>query len=77
MSFYQLLHDMGVFGPEAPTTLRAFGTCGQFSPAQLIDRHGIVCRPVRDLLVAYLQERQPMLDHTTLRNLAFDLGGLF
>ena len=77
MSFYQLLHEMGVFGPQAPTTLRAFGTCGQFSPAQLIDRHAIVCRPVRDLLVAYLAERQPMLDHTTLRNLAFNLGGLF
>ena len=77
MSFYQLLHQMGVFGPGAPTTLRAFGTCGQLSPAQLIDRHGIVCRPVRDLLVAYLAERQPMLDHTTLRNLAFNLGGLF
>ena len=77
MSFYQLLHEMGVFGPEAPTTLRAFGTCGQLSPAQLIDRHAIACRPVRDLLVAYLAERQPMLDHTTLRNLAFNLGGLF
>jgi integrase len=77
MGFYQLLHEMGVFGPEAPTTLRAFGTCGQFSPAQLIDRYAIVCRPVRDLLVAYLQERQPALDHTTLRNLAFNLGGLF
>ena len=64
MGFYQLLHDMGVFGPEAPTTLRAFGTCGQLSPAQLIDRYAIVCRPVRDLLVAYLAERQPMLDHT-------------
>jgi hypothetical protein len=77
MSFYQLLHEMGVFGSEAPTTLRAFGTLGQLSSAQLIDRHGIVCRPVRDLLVAYLNERQPMLDHTTLRNLAFNLGGLF
>lgn len=77
MGFYQLLFEMGVFGPEAPTTLRAFGTCGQLSPAQLIDRYAIVCRPVRDLLVAYLAERQPMLDHTTLRNLAFHLGALF
>ena len=55
MGFYQLLHEMGVFGPGAPTTLRAFGTCGQLSPAQLIDRYAITCRPVRDLLVAYLQ----------------------
>jgi len=77
MSFYQLLHEMGVFEPGAPTTLRAFGTGGQLSPAQLIDRYAIACRPVRDLLVAYLAERQPMLDHTTMRNLAFHLGGLF
>jgi hypothetical protein len=70
MAFYQLLHAMGVFGPQPPTTLRAFGTIGQLSPAQLIDRYAIACRPVRDLLVAYLAERQPMLDHTTLRNLA-------
>ena len=77
MGFYQLLHEMGVFGPEAPTTLRAFGTCGQLSAAQLVDRYAIDCRPVRDLLVAYLAERQPMLDYTTLRALAFNLGGLF
>ena len=77
MGFYQLLHEMGVFEPGAPTTLRAFGTGGQLSPAQLIDRYAIACRPVRDLLVAYLAERQPMLDHTTMRNLAFHLGGLF
>ena len=77
MGFYQLLHTMGVFGPEAPSTIRAFGTIGQLSPAQLIDRYAITCRPVRDLLVAYLQERQPGLDHTTLRNLAFNLGCLF
>ncbi len=77
MAFYQLLHAMGVFGQQAPTTLRAFGTIGQLSPAQLVDRYSITCRPVRDLLVAYLQECQPMLDHTTLRNLALNLGGLF
>ncbi len=77
MGFYQLLHTMGVFGPEAPSRMRAFSTQGQLSPAQLIDRYGIACRPVRDVLVAYLQERQPMLDHTSLGNLAFALGGLF
>jgi hypothetical protein len=77
MGFYQLLHEMGVFSPDAPSTFRAFGTTGQLSPAQLIDRYGITYRPVRDVLVAYLAERQPMLDHTTLRDLAFSLGGLF
>ena len=77
MGFYQLLHEMGVFGPHAPSTIRAFGTRGQLSPAQLIDRYAITCRPIRDVLVAYLTERQPMLDHTTLINLACSLGGLF
>ncbi len=77
MGFYQLLHTMGVFEPQAPSTIRAFGTRGQLSPAQLIDRYAITSRPVRDLLIAYLQERQPMLDHTTLHNLAFSLGALF
>lgn len=77
MGFYQLLHTMGVFGPDAPPRMRAFTTQGQLSPAQLIDRHGIACRPVRDLLVAYLQERQPTLDHTSLTGLAAALAGLF
>ncbi len=77
MAFYQLLHEMGVFAPHAPSTIRVFGTQGQRSPAQLIDRYAITCRPVRDVLVAYLAERQPMLDHTTLIDLASSLGGLF
>ena len=34
-------------------------------------------RPVRALLLAYLRERQPTVDHTTLRDLAFTLGRLF
>ena len=69
---------MGVFGPDAPSRMRTFATKGQLSPAQLIDRYGIQCRPVRDVLVAYLQERQPMLDHTSLASsLAAALGGLF
>ena len=77
MGFYQLLHSMGVFGPHAPSTFRAFATTGRHSPAQLIDRYGLRCRPVRDVLVDYLAERAPMLDHTTLRDLAASLGGLF
>jgi Phage integrase family len=77
MGFYQLLHGMGIFGPDAPSTMRAFATTGRLSPAQLIDRHSIECRSIRNLLVAYLQERQPSLDHTSLASLAAALGGLF
>ena len=77
LGFYQLLHQMGVFGPHAPSTLRAFATQGQLSPAQMLEPYGIQCVPIRDLILAYLHERRPTLDHTTLRSLAFTLGRLF
>jgi hypothetical protein len=77
VSFYRLLHQMGVFGTGVPSTLRAFVTTGQLSPEQMLEPYGIECLPVRDLLVSYLRERQPVLDHTSLRSLAFTLGRLF
>ena len=75
--FYRLLHDMGTFGPAAPPTLRALRTAGQRNPDELIDRYRLKCRPVRDLLVDYLRERQPALDYNSLESLANFLGKLF
>lgn len=82
--FYQLLHAMGVFGPEAPATVRMFSPMyqrglyqGQLSPEQLIDRYALACRPVRAVLVDYLRERQPGVDFTTLEAMARNLGLLF
>jgi integrase len=75
--FYRVLCVMGVFGPGAPATLRELRTGGQRTPAELIDRYQLACRPVRDLLVEYLQERQPALDYTSLESLANMLGKLF
>src|SRR6266487_659422 len=75
--FYQLLHALDVFGPDAPATVRVFAAPGQQSVEQLIDRYDFACRPVRDLLVAYLRERQPTLDYTSLRSLSFGLGKMF
>jgi hypothetical protein len=40
---------------------------GQLTAEQLIDRYDLACRPVRDLLVDYLRERQPGIDYSTLR----------
>jgi integrase len=74
---YDALHSMGVFGAEAPSTLRAFATQGQLSPEQMLQRFGIEYEPVRHLLNDYLLERAPALDHTTLRGLAATLGRLF
>jgi integrase-like protein len=77
--FYQLLHAMGVFPPTAPPTVRAVSgrAQGQISVEQMIDRYQIACRPVRDLLVDYLRERQLSVDYTSLRALAFGLSKLF
>jgi integrase len=75
--FYQLLHALGVLDPNAAPTVRALFDQRQLSVEQLVDRCGIQCRPVRDLLVDYLRERQVGVDHVTLVRLADTLGRLF
>ena len=74
--FYQLLHSAGVFPPGAPATVRMINPkfAGQLSVGQLVDRYDLACRPVRDLLVDYLRERQPGIDYTTLTYLATTLA---
>jgi hypothetical protein len=74
---WRLLRQCGAFGPHAPASLAQLLTIGQRSPAELIDRYQLSCRPVRDLLVDYLQERQPALDHRSLDTLAQQLGRNF
>ena len=74
--FYQLLRAAGIFGDTAPPG-QALKTQGQLSCEQLIDRYAITCRPVRDLLVDYLRERQPAVDYPTLHKLSYSLGRLF
>jgi hypothetical protein len=75
--FYRILHRMGIFGDTAPATLSAVRTLGQRTPEELIDRYQLICRPVRDVLVDYLRERQPALDYTSLESLAHYLGKRF
>ena len=75
--FYQLLHAVGVFGESAAPSVSALTAQRQLSVEQLIDRCGIESRPVRDLLVEYLRERQISVDHVSLVRLADVLGRLF
>jgi len=75
--FYQMLRELGIFGDQAPAQLRELRTDGQRTPEELIDRYQLACRPVRDLLVDYLRERQPGLDYNSLRDLAYFLGNRF
>ncbi|MGB8941888.1 MAG: site-specific integrase [Streptomyces sp.] len=75
---YGWLRDMGQFPADAPATMRHIVTrAGQVGPDQLVDRYAIKCRPVRDLLVAYLLERQPGVDYSTLKGLSAELAGNF
>jgi hypothetical protein len=75
--FYRVLRTMGVFGDQAPATLRELRTAGQRTPGEIVDRYGLACRPVRDLIADYLRERQPALDYTSLESLAGYLCGNF
>jgi Phage integrase family len=74
---WRLLRQLGVLGADAPASLAELRTIGQRTPAELIDRYQLTCRPIRDLLVDYLHERQPALDHNSLETLAQQLGRLF
>ncbi|MDX3248852.1 site-specific integrase [Streptomyces sp. ME18-1-4] len=75
--FYRLLHQFGALGEDAPRNLREVRYLGQRTPEELIDRYGLGCRAVRDLLVDYLRERQPALDYNSLKSLSYHLGKRF
>jgi len=77
VAFYRILRELGLFGQQAPLTLRALYTTGRRTPEELIDRYVTGRGPIRDLLVEYLRERQPALDHTSLEALAYHLGKRF
>ncbi len=49
--FYQLLHSIGNFPADAPTTVRMFSPlfAGRLSVEQLVDRYQLASRPIRDL----------------------------
>ncbi len=75
--FYQLLRAGGHLGQDAPASIQMFSGRGRPSCEQLIDRYRIACRPVREVLVDYLRERQPSVDFSSLQRFAYLLGKLF
>ena len=72
----RMLREAGIFGADVPT-FREIRSLGQRTVEQLIDRHPIGCRPLRELFVEYLRERQPAIDYSTLVGLAYHLVGCF
>ena len=78
VDFYLRLRALGIFPADAPATIRAFGLAqGQLSTGELVDRYRLACRPIRDLIVDYLRERQPALDYASLDAISASLAGLF
>jgi integrase len=75
--FYQLVRSLGRFPDNAPASTRAFHVGGQMSVEEMVDRYHIECRPIRDLLVDYLQEFQVSADYNTVLGLSYVLGKLF
>jgi site-specific recombinase XerD len=75
--FYQLLHARGGWSEAAPAAIQVFSARGKPGCEQLIDRYGIQCGPMRDVLVDYLRERQPSVDFSSLQRDAYLLGKLF
>ncbi len=73
---YELLRSIGGL-QDAPSTLRQARARGQLTVAELVDRHPLACRPVRDVLVHYLAERSAALDYGSLDNQAQILTSLF
>jgi integrase len=72
---WDLMCDAGLLSAVLP--LRRTVARGQLSTAAMVDRYSVQCRPVRDVLVRYLEERRPSLDYTSLQHLASRLVGAF
>ena len=69
--------DLGFLGEQTPPRFRQLRAGIQLTPEQLVDRYGLACRPIRDLLVSYLRERQPSLDYNSLKDLSYYLAKRF
>lgn len=75
--YYTLLHEARFLPEGAPPNLRLALLPGQLSTEQLIDRYGIECEPIRQVLIDYLNYRRPDLDYVSLLGKTRVLGELF
>ncbi|MFE0055264.1 tyrosine-type recombinase/integrase [Streptomyces sp. NPDC059003] len=74
---WNVLHAMGHFPPDTPTTLRAALTRGQLSVEDLIDRYPIRNQGIRQLLIDYCSRRMVETDYATLSHICYLLGSMF
>lgn len=72
---WDVLRDIGV--SDATQSLRATIRLGQLSTEDLVAQRRIRSRPVRDLLIRYLNERRPAMDFSSFRQLVCTLAETF
>lgn len=74
--YYDLLLETGLLPASSPPTLSA-AKRRPLTVDELVDGYDLACRPIRDLIVAYLRERQGALDYSSLKGLARMLAMTF
>ena len=74
---WPVLHEMGLFPPGTPPTVRAAVLTGRRTLEELVDRYEIRHQGVRQLIVDYLARRRSELDYSSLDQHARSLAGLF
>ncbi|MEV8057194.1 site-specific integrase [Streptomyces antimycoticus] len=72
---WDLLRGVGILPKDV--TYKAFQHQGQRPTGELVDRYRLRCKPVRDVLVRYLDERRPSLDYTSFTALIINLISCF
>jgi integrase len=69
---WSMLKDLGIFDSTTPGLLQAVAG-RRPSVHEMVDSYGIRNQPVRDMLVRYLQMREPSVDYSTLRWMVYEL----
>jgi site-specific recombinase XerD len=72
-SAWPILYAMGLFPSWVPRTLQDARIRGRISIEDLVDRHQLGNREVRDLLVDYVRRRSVELDYSSMENLVRNL----
>ena len=73
---WDILRSVGVLN-ESRSFSAVLRRRGQLGTAELVDSYHVACRPVRDVLVRYLDQRRPPMDFSSFRSLVTVLVGLF
>jgi hypothetical protein len=73
---WDILRSLGVLS-ESRSFSAVLRRRGQPSTAELVDSYHVACRPVRDALVRYLDQRRPPMDFSSFRSIVTVLVGLF